>query len=160
MTATSRAKPVSSAVLTRNMGTNTALTRARSSGRFQRVLVARYRERVGAPVRPVGRPPAVTPELGALGEAMLRQGSTIEEITSHLGVAKSSWYRYVRRVASPPRRAQRRRRANAISANLERQMVRLDESGLPRVTIAERLGLHINTVVKYLLRAGRPRRHH
>ncbi|MDP2275300.1 MAG: hypothetical protein Q8K32_31430 [Archangium sp.] len=52
----------------------------------------------------------------------------------------------------------RRRRANSISAALERQMVALDKKGLPRVAIAERLGLHINTVVKYLLRAGRPRR--
>jgi DNA-binding CsgD family transcriptional regulator len=87
---------------------------------------------------------------------MLREGATIEEICQRLGVDQRSWYRYVHRMARPARVRRKRRRANAISAQLERSILELEAEGLPRVVIAERLGVHANTVSKYLLRAGRP----
>jgi transposase-like protein len=107
----------------------------------------------------MGRPAAVTPELAEAGQQMLRDGVTVEQLCTRLGVARSSWYRYVHRdgAAVRPYRVAKRR-ANSISPALERRMMVLDKQGLPRVAIAERLRLHINTVVKYLLRAGRPRR--
>lgn len=143
--------------LTRSLATVEPLSRARSSGRFQRLATRRWRESVGAPAR-VGRPPAVTPELGELGKQLLREGSSVAAVCERLGVDRRSWYRFVHREAQGVRTYRRRRRANAVSTRIERQMLRLDRQGLPRVVIAERLGLHINTVVKYLLRAGRPRR--
>lgn len=149
------------ASFTRHLGTNKGLSpqpRAQSSGRFQRVVTARWRARIGAPVRG-GRPAAVTPELGVEGKRLLREGMTVDQVCARLGVARTSWYRYVHREGGVrPYKAAAKRRANSISAQLERQMVALDKQNLPRVVIAERLGLHINTVVKYLLRAGRPRR--
>ncbi len=143
---------------TRNIGTIRPQPRARSSGRFQRVAVARWMERHGARAR-VGRPSAVTPELEVEGKRLLQEGLSVTSMCDRLGVDRSSWYRFVRRDAGPsPKRRARHRRSNAISADVERQMLKLDREGLTRVAIAERLGLHINTVVKYLLRAGRPRR--
>jgi DNA-binding NarL/FixJ family response regulator len=88
---------------------------------------------------------------------MLREGSTIAELVAKLGVDRRSWYRYVHRVAAPPRRTRKKRRANAISPGLERKIYDLDREGLTRSTIAARLDLHLNTVVKYLVRAGRRR---
>ena len=151
---------MTAADLTRNLATNKphSQERAGTTGRFQRVRVARWRTEVGAPVRR-GRPPAVTDALGAVGKALLKEGLTVRELCERLGVDRRSWYRYVHRDAEARARVRpyraRRRRANAISGALERQMLQLDRQGLPRVTIAERLGLHVNTVVKYLLRAGR-----
>lgn len=114
---------------------------------------------MGAPAR-VGRPSAVTTELAEAGLQLLREGATVGAMCSALGVARSSWYRYVHgQVTIGVRQYRRRpRRANAISAATEKTMVKLDRQNLPRVVIAERLGLHVNTVVKYLLRRGRPRR--
>lgn len=93
-----------------------------------------------------------------VGKKLLRAGLTVTEVLTRLGVARASWYRYVHRDGEVRAYKANKRRANSISAQLERQMVALDKKGLARVVIAERLGLHINTVVKYLLRAGRPRR--
>ncbi len=153
--------PMADPAFTRNLAPITPLppqARASSSGRFQRVKTTRWRARIGAPVR-MGRPSAVTPELANAGMKMLRAGMTIDEMIKRLGVARRSWYRYVHRTAGEVRPYKaRKRRANSISAQVERQMLELDKKGLARVVIAERLGLHINTVVKYLLRAGRPRR--
>ncbi len=144
--------------VTRSLATNKPQSRAQSSGRFQRVKTARWRDSIGAPVR-MGRPPSVTAELAEVGKRMLREGATVEHVCRHLGVDRRSWYRYVHRDGAEVRAYKAtKRRANSISSSLERQMVALDKKGLPRVAIAERLGLHINTVVKYLLRAGRPRR--
>jgi transposase len=88
---------------------------------------------------------------------MLRAGASVLEMCERLGIHHRSWYRYVH--ASDPASIRpktiRRRRANAISREVERRIMQLDAEGLTRVTIAERVGLHINTVVKYLLRAGR-----
>lgn len=143
---------------TQNIGTIRPQPRAISSGRFQRVAVARWMERHGSRAR-VGRPSAVTPELEVEGLRLLKAGSTVSAMCAALGVDRSSWYRFVNRAAGKkPRRRARHRRSNAISAATEQQMLKLDREGLTRVAIAERLGLHINTVVKYLLRAGRPRR--
>lgn len=144
--------------LTRNLATNKPQSRAQSSGRFQRVKTSRWRDRIGAPVR-MGRPAAVTAELAEVGKGLLREGATVDQVCQRLGVDRRSWYRYVHREGGEVRPYKAtKRRANSISSALERQMVALDKKGLPRVAIAERLGLHINTVVKYLLRAGRPRR--
>ena len=151
---------MSEGVLTRGIGTVTELlpqARAASSGRFQRVATARWRERIGAPVRD-GRPSAVTPELAEEGKRLLRAGKTIAQVCSRLGVGKTSWYRYVHREGKVRPYTKTKRPANSISPRLERKMVSMDKKGLARVVIAERLGLHINTVVKYLLRAGRPRK--
>lgn len=140
---------------TRNSATNKRQSRAETTGRFQRVKVARWRELVGAPVR-LGRPPAVTSALGHVGQALLREGLTVTEVCERLGVDRRSWYRYVHRESLPVRaRVVSRRRANAISPALEKQMLVLERQGLARVTIAERLGLHVNTVTKYLRRRTR-----
>lgn len=126
-----------------------------ASGRFQRVLLVRWRAGIGASVR-LGRPPAVTPELGEEGKRLLREGATVTEVCERLGVDRRSWYRYVRRESMPVRAYRRKHRApRSISRSLEEQIFALDDEGLPRVVIAQRVGLHINTVVKYLLRAGR-----
>lgn len=144
-----------------NLGTNTGLLRARTSGRFQRATVARWRAREGFPAR-VGRPSSVTPELAREAKRLLSEGASVDAMCERIGVAKSSWYRWVHQQAAgevavrPYRRSQRHPRS--VRADLVRQMVALDKQGLARVLIAERLGLHINTVVKYLLRHGRPRK--
>jgi transposase-like protein len=137
------------------------LLRARSSGRFQRTTVARWRERLGVPSR-VGRPSAVTPELAEAGLRLLREGVTVAVMVERIGVDKRSWYRWVHQQARDQVQVRTYRRTqrhpHSIRADLVRQMVALDKQGLARVLIAERLGLHINTVVKYLLRQGRPRK--
>lgn len=136
--------------------------RARSSGRFQRTTVARWRANAGLPPGRVGPPSSVTPELAAEGLRLLKEGVTVASMVERIGVDKRSWYRWVHQQAReqvqvrPYRRTKRHPRS--ISNSLVRQMVALDKSGLARVVIAERLGLHINTVVKYLLREGRPRK--
>lgn len=153
-----RSRPVSGQLLTRNRATIKLLSeqpRAASSGRFGAVAPLRYRATVGAPVR-VGRPSAITPELAVEAERLLRMGVTIAELLKRLGVDRRSWYRYVHRSTGVRSTSKtRRRRSNAISREVEQTIMRLDAEGLTRVTIAERVGLHINTVVKYLLRAGR-----
>lgn len=87
---------------------------------------------------------------------MLKGGASVSEVCEQLGVARSSWYRYVHRDAVELqlqlRPAVRRRRTNAIRPAIEKQMRRLDRQGLSRRAIAERLGLHPNTVTKYLVR--------
>jgi IS30 family transposase len=142
-------------------GTVSALRRARTSGRFQRTAVAHWREREGVPVRS-GRPSAVTPELAEVALQLLRDGASVEAMCERIGIAKSSWYRWVHHHAQGRVRVRRYvrvpRHPRSIKAELVRQMVALDRQGLARVLIAERLGLHINTVVKYLLREGRPRK--
>lgn len=142
-------------------GTVSALRRARTSGRFQRTTVAHWREREGVPVR-AGRPSAVTPELAEVALQLLREGMGVEAMCERIGIAKSSWYRWVHHQARGQVQVRRYERVprhpRSIRPDLVRQMLALDREGLPRVTIAERLGLHINTVVKYLLREGRPRK--
>lgn len=130
--------------------------RAASSGRFQRVVASRFREAIGAPAR-VGRPSVVTPDLAEEGKRLLRGGATIRAMCEHLGIDQRSWYRFVHATnpSSVRPKAVRRRRGNAISREVEKRIMRLESEGLTRVLIAERVGLHINTVVKYLLRAGR-----
>lgn len=143
------------------LGTNSGLLRARSSGRFQRTTVARWREREGLPGR-VGRPSALTPELVVEARKLLLEGVSVVVMCERVGIAKSSWYRWVHAQVRGPlqvRPYQRtRRHPRSIRTDLVKQMVQLDKQGLARVLIAERLGLHINTVVKYLLRQGRPRK--
>lgn len=137
------------------------LSRARSSGRFQRTTVARWRERVGVPSR-VGRPSAVTPELAEAGLRLLKEGVTVAVMVERIGVDKRSWYRWVHQQARDQVQVRTYRRTHrhprSISTNQVRQMLALDRQGLSRTIIATRLGLHINTVVKYLLRHGRPRK--
>lgn len=93
---------------------------------------------------------------------MLKAGVTVAAMVDRIGVDKRSWYRWVHaqvRGTMKVRTYQRTpRHPRSISSGLVRQMVALDKQGLARVLIAERLGLHINTVVKYLLRQGRPRK--
>jgi transposase len=117
------------------------------------VTVARWRDQVGVPVR-IGRPSAITAELAEAGKQLLKGGASVSEVCEQLGVARSSWYRYVHRdaVELQLRPAVRRRRTNAIRPAIEKQMRRLDRQGLSRRAIAERLGLHPNTVTKYLVR--------
>jgi IS30 family transposase len=142
------------------LGTNSGLLRARS-GRFKRAAVARWREREGLPSRP-GPPSAVTPELAEEGCRLLKEGLSVEVMCERIGVAKSSWYRWVHHKARGEvqvrQYTRKRRDPKAIPASLERRMLALDKANLPRTIIAERLGLHLNTVVKYLLRHGRPRK--
>lgn len=102
----------------------------------------------------IGRPSAITAELAEAGKQLLKGGASVSEVCEQLGVARSSWYRYVHRdaVDLQLRPAVRRRRTNAIRPAIEKQMRRLDRQGLSRRAIAERLGLHPNTVTKYLVR--------
>jgi transposase len=108
---------------------------------------------MGVPVR-IGRPSAITPELAEAGKALLQGGASVSEVCEQLGVARSSWYRYVHRDAVDlgVRQYRPRRRTNAIRPAIEKQMRRLARQGLSRRAIAERLGLHPNTVTKYLVR--------
>lgn len=46
-------------------------------------------------------------------------------------------------------------RSNACSPDKVKRLLQLEAEGLQRVVIAERLGLHVNTVTKYLRLAGR-----
>lgn len=141
-------------------GTNSGLFRARSSGRFQRATVARWRSREGLPPSRVGPPSSVTPELVVEAKRLLAEGFSVAVMCERVGIAKSSWYRWVHTQTSLKVRSYRRsaRHPRSIASGLVRQMISLDRQGLARVVIAERLGLHINTVVKYLLRHGRPRK--
>lgn len=50
----------------------------------------------------------------------------------------------------------RPRHGNALSPEKAKRLLQLDAEGLPRVDICERLGVHNNTVTKYLRIAGRP----
>lgn len=143
-------------------GTNSGLLRARSSGRFQRTTVARWRLREGLPPSRVGPASSVTPELVVEAKRLLSEGVSVAVMCERIGIAKSSWYRWVHQQARqqvkvrPYRRT--RRHPRSITRAVVRQMLVLDRQGLARTVIAERLGLHINTVVKYLLREGRPRK--
>lgn len=141
------------------LGTISGLLRSRKSGRFVRLTVARWRAREGLAVR-AGRPSSVTPELVLEAKRLLAEGYSVEAMCARVGVAKSSWYRWVHAQARHSLRPYRRTRRHprSIKPALVRQMVALDKQGLSRSAIAERLGLHINTVVKYLLREGRPRK--
>ena len=48
------------------------------------------------------------------------------------------------------------RHGNALSPEKAKRLLQLDADGLARVDICERLGVHNNTVTKYLALAGRP----
>lgn len=94
----------------------------------------------------VGRPRAVTQELLLIGLDMLAQGASVRAMCDRLGVHQRSWYRAVR-PTTPPRA---RRHKQALSRRVLRTMVRLRREGLTLAAIAERLGLHLNTVHKHL----------
>lgn len=49
----------------------------------------------------------------------------------------------------------RPRHGNALSPEKVQRILKLDEEGLTRATIAERLGISINTITTYLRLAGR-----
>ena len=138
--------------------TKSPLLRARSSGRFQRTKVARWRESVGLPGR-FGRSSAVTPELAVEGLRLLKAGMTVTAMVDRIGVDKRSWYRWVHAQARGALKVRVYRRTprhpRSIRRELVRQMVTLDKQGLARTVIAQRLGLHINTVVKYPQQAAR-----
>lgn len=91
---------------------------------------------------------------------MLREGATVAQVCERLGVDKRSWYRHVHRVSPGAVRKYRRntRPPRSISADVERRIVLLERSGLTHVAIAERVGVHVNTVAKYLRRAQRKAR--
>lgn len=83
------------------------------------------------------------------------------EMCEHIGVDKRSWYRWVRARPESGVRVRAYRRVTStrrIPDRIVRQMVRLERQGLTRSAIAQRLGLHLNTVVKHMLRVGRPRK--
>lgn len=141
-----------------NSAPDKPLSRIRSSGRFMRR--ARWREANGLPVLR-GRRSAVTAELAAVAVRLLREGSTVAEMCRRIGVDKRSWYRWVRARPESGVRVRAYRRVTStrrIPDRIVRQMVRLERQGLTRSAIAQRLGLHLNTVVKHMLRVGRPRK--
>lgn len=96
--------------------------------------------------RMAGRPRAVTHELLEEGLRMLAEGMTVLVMCERLGVHHRSWYRAVRPTSKP----RVRRHKQALSRRVLRTMARLRREGLTLAAIAERLGLHLNTVHKHL----------
>lgn len=78
---------------------------------------------------------------------MLAEGLPVLVMCERLGVHHRSWYRAV-----GPRSTTRARRRHkqALPRRVVRQMSRLRRQGLTLAAIAERLGLHLNTVHKHL----------
>ena len=99
-----------------------------------------------------GRPRAVTAVLLEEGRKLLAQGLGVREMCDRLGVGVTSWYRAVG--GKPEPRA--RRNKQALPRHVLRTMARLRRNGLTLAAIAERLGLHLNTVHKHLRQRGRP----
>jgi gp16 family phage-associated protein len=104
--------------------------------------------------RMAGRPRAVTRELLEEGLRMLAAGMTVLTMCERLGVHHRSWYRAVQ----PRSKPRVRRHKQALSREVLRTMRRLRRQGLTLAAIAERLGLHTNTVHKHLRGARRARR--
>ncbi len=97
-----------------------------------------------------GRPRAVTPELEREGwKLLLEQRLSVRAMCERLGVDQRSWYRAVSR-SGEPRREQKRRDKRALSAASVEKLKKLRAEGLTLRVIAERMGLHINTVFKYV----------
>lgn len=96
--------------------------------------------------RMAGRPRAVTAELLAEGLKMLAEGLPVLVMCERLGVHHRSWYRAV----GPRSTTRARRHKQALPRRVVRQMARLRRQGLTLAAIAERLGLHLNTVHKHL----------
>lgn len=101
---------------------------------------------------PLGRPRAVDATLIAEGRQLLAQGLGVRDMCERLGVGVTSWYRAVRpAVASSPRT---RRNKQALPKAVVRRLKALRRQGLTLKAIAERLGLHINTLHKYCAQLG------
>lgn len=101
---------------------------------------------------PIGRPRAVDAALIAEGRRLLAQGLGVREMCERLGVGVTSWYRAVKpSVARSPRV---RRNKQALPRDVVRRLRMLRGQGLTLRAIAERLGLHVNTLHKYYARMG------
>lgn len=95
---------------------------------------------------------AVTPELMRAGLLLLAEGVPVREMCDRIGVHQRSWYRVVRpEVASAPRQ---KRNKQALPRVMVARIKALRGQGLTLRAIAERLGLHINTLHKYSGRLG------
>jgi len=105
--------------------------------------------------RMAGRPRAVTPELLAEGRRMLASGMTILVMCDRLGVHHRSWYRAAN--PNPPRQSKRprRKKRQGLTRAVVKAILRLRSQGLTLAAIAERLGIHLNTVHKHAQRARR-----
>lgn len=121
------------------------------------IVFTRHLETISRLTPKRGRPRAVSPELETEGWRLLREeGLTVDAMVERLGVAKESWYRATRPPAE--RAARRRRDRRALPSSKVRAITRLRSQGLTLAAIAERLGVHLNTVHKHLRRAQATRR--
>lgn len=98
-----------------------------------------------------GRPRALTPELALAGLELLAQGFKVREMCDRIGIEQRSWYRVVRPARSTPRV---KRNKQALPKAVVRRLKTLRRQGLTLKAIAERLGLHINTLHKYCAQLG------
>lgn len=98
-----------------------------------------------------GRPRAVTPELFKRGLEMLAGGLSVRVMCDELGVEQRSWYRVFRPERSTPRT---KRNKQALPREVVRRLKTLRKQGLSMRAIAERLGVHLNTLHKYFARMG------
>ena len=102
------------------------------------------------PTLPRGRPRAVTPELEREGwRLLLQERLGVRAMCDRLGVDQRSWYRATSRSGEPKRKRHRRHR-RALGAATIKKLRKLRQQGLTLRAVAERLGLHLNTVFKYL----------
>lgn len=101
------------------------------------------------PTLPRGRPRAVTPELEREGWRLLREERLgVRAMCDRLGVDQRSWYRAVSRSGAPKPKQRRDRRSIGVAA--VKRLKKLRAQGLTLKAVAERMGLHLNTVFKYL----------
>ena len=100
---------------------------------------------------PLGRPRAVDAALVAEGKRLLSEGLGVRALCERLGVGATSWYRALRPFSSKPRP---RRNKQALPKATVRKLKTLRQQWLTLRAIAERLGLHVNTLHKYYARMG------
>lgn len=99
-----------------------------------------------------GRPRALTPELMAAGLKLLAQGVAVRAMCERIGVDQRSWYRVVRPSRPPAPRV--RRNKQSLPRAMVLRLRALRRQGLTLRAIAERLGLHVNTLHKYCRQLG------
>ena len=102
--------------------------------------------------RMTGRPRAVTRELLEAGRKLLDEGETVLRMCERLGVHHRSWYRATRPAGTAP--ARKRRNKQALPKVMVERIRALRQQGLTLRAIAERLGIHINTLHKYCAQLG------
>lgn len=118
---------------------------ARVSDEFTRYLAD------NKPMLRRGRPRAMTLDLMKAGLQLLKDGLSVRAMCERIGVEQRSWYRVMRPVHATPRA---RRNKQALSRATVRRLKVLRKQSLTLKEIAERLGLHVNTLHKYCGQMG------